>query len=174
MCRCHVFLQPTCSAVAHTSIGVVNAVYHLGVGLAIAWRSEFPTTTTILGLGAVAGNVASFAAIEALTIAAVTMTDTVTSRVVKLGRQLVQLGVEASKRIVLEFLGLGVPEFCPARVRYFFLLRRTTLSHPMATLGFLSDWLWIQMDLCLKARTSNSRKQVAAKTPISSGPKPMP
>ena len=134
MCRCHVFLQPTCSAVAHTSIGVVNAVYHLGVGLAIAWRSEFPTTTTILGLGAVAGNVASFAAIEALTIAAVTMTDTVTSRVVKLGRQLVQLGVEASKRIVLEFLGLGVPEFLPCKGEVFLLVKTDYLvpshGHP--------------------------------------------
>ena len=89
----------------------MNAVNHLGVGIAIAWWSAFPATTNILGLGAVAGNVASFAAVEALAIAATTMNDTATGRVVKLGRQLVQLGVEASERIVLGFLGLGGPEF---------------------------------------------------------------
>ena len=90
---------------------MVNAVDHPGVGLAIAWQSVFPATTNISGLGAVAGNVASFAAVEALAIAAATMTATATGTVVKLGRQLVQLGVEASERIVLGFLGLGGPEF---------------------------------------------------------------
>ena len=73
----------------------MNAVNYLGVVLAIAWQSVFPATTNILGLGAVAGNVASFAAVEALAIAATTMTATATGTVVKLGCQLVHIGVEA-------------------------------------------------------------------------------
>ena len=118
----------------------MNAVDHIGVGLAIAWRSAFPATTNILGLGEVAGNVASFAAVETLAIDTTTMNTTATGRVVNLSCQLVQLGVEASERIVLGFLGLGGPEFFfPARVRYFFLLRRTTSSHPMTTFRFPSD-----------------------------------
>ena len=67
MGRCRVFLRPTRPAAAHTTVGVVKAVNHLGFGLAIAWRSAFPDTTNILGLGAVAVNVASFSAVEALT-----------------------------------------------------------------------------------------------------------
>ena len=124
MGRCHVFLRPTRLAVEHTTVGVVNAVDHLGVGLAIAWRSAFPATTdlTISVLGAVAGNVASFTAFEALSIAAATMTTTATGRVVKLGRRLVQLGVVASKRIVLGFLGLGGPESFPSKGELFLLV----------------------------------------------------
>ena len=119
MGRCHVFLQPTYPEATHTAIGVVNAVDHLGVGLAIAWRSAFTATTKILGLGAVAGNVASFDAVEALAIAATTMTATATGRVVSLGSQLVKLGVEASERIFLGFLGLGGPEFLPCKGEVF-------------------------------------------------------
>ena len=79
---CHVFLQPTRPAAAHTAVGVVNAVNHLGVGIAIAWRSAFPATTNISGLGSVAGNVDSFAAVEALAIATTTMNATATVRVI--------------------------------------------------------------------------------------------
>ena len=101
MGRCHVFLRPTRPAAAHTALGVANTVDHLGVGIAIAWRSAFSATTdlTILGLGAVAENVASFDGVEALAIAATTTTATATGRVVKLGRPLVQLGAEYSKRV---------------------------------------------------------------------------
>ena len=123
MGRCRVFLRPTLPAAAHTVVGVVNAVDHIGVGLAIVWRSEFPATTNISGFEAVAGNVASFAAVEALTIASTTMTATVTGRVVKLGRQIVQLGVETSKRIVLGFLGLGGPEFLPSKGEVLLLVK---------------------------------------------------
>ena len=123
MGRYNVFLRPTRPAAAHTVIGVVNAVDHLGVGLAIAWRSAFTATTNISGLGAVAGNLASFATVEALAISATTMTATATSIVVKLGRQIVQLGVETSKRIVLGFLGLGGPEFLPSKGEVLLLVK---------------------------------------------------
>ena len=103
------FLRPTNPAVVHTAVVVVKAVNHLGVGLAIAWRSSFPAITNILGLGAVAGNVASFAAVEALAIAATIMTATAAGRVVTLGCQLVQIGVKSIERIILGFLGLGGP-----------------------------------------------------------------
>ena len=109
MGRCHVFLQPTHAAAAHTAICVVSAVDHLGVGLTIAWRSAFPATTNISGLGAVAVNMASFAAVEALAIAATIMTATAAGRVVTLGCQLVQIGVKSIERIILGFLGLGGP-----------------------------------------------------------------
>ena len=134
MGRCHVFLRPTCPAAAHTEIGVVNTVNHLGVVLAIAWWGAFLATTCILGLGEVAGHVASFATVEALAIAVTTMTTTTTGRVVKLGRQLVQLGVEASERIVLGFLGLGGPEFLPCKSEVFLLVKTDYLvpshGHP--------------------------------------------
>ena len=119
MGRCHVLLLPNHPAATQPAIGVVNAVDHLGVGLAIAWQSAFPATTNILGLGVVAVNVASFSAFEALAIAATTMTATATGRVVSLGSQLVKLGVEASERIFLGFLGLGGPEFLPCKGEVF-------------------------------------------------------
>ena len=120
---CYVILRPTCPAAAHNAIGVVNTVYHLGVVLAIAWWGAFLATTCILGLGEVAGHVASFATVEALAISATTMTATATSIVVKLGRQIVQLGVETSKRIVLGFLGLGGPEFLPSKGEVLLLVK---------------------------------------------------
>ena len=143
MGRCHVFFRPTCPAAAHTAIGVVNAVDNLGVGLAIAWRSAFPATTNISELGVVAGNVASFAEVEALAISSTTMTATATSRVVKLGRQIVQLGVEASKRIVLRFLGLGGPEFLPSKGEVFLLVKTDYLvpynGHPQIYVGLIMN-----------------------------------
>ena len=122
MGRCRVFLQPTLPAAAHTAVGVVNAVNHIGAELAITWRSALPATTNISGLGAVAGNVASFTTVEALFIASATMTATGIGRVVKLGCQLVQLGVEARERIVVGFLGLRGPEFFPSKGEVFILV----------------------------------------------------
>ena len=143
MGRCHVFLQPTHPAAAHTAICVVSAVDHLGVGLTIAWRSAFPATTNISGLGAVAGNVAIFSAVEALDIDATTMTATETNRVVKLGCQLVQLSVEASERIVLGFLGLGGPEFLPCKGEVFLLVKTDYLVpshvHPWISVSLIMN-----------------------------------
>ena len=109
----------------------MNAVGHLDVGLDIALRIAFPATTNILGLGAVAGNVSSFSAVEALDITTTTMTDTAIDRVVKLGRQLIQFGVEARERIVLGFLGLGGPEFFPSKGEVFLIVKTDylVLSH---------------------------------------------
>ena len=143
MGRCHVFLQPTHPAAAHTAICVVSAVDHLGVGLTIAWRSAFPATTNISGLGAVAGNVASFDGVEALAIAATTMTATATGIVVKLGRQLVQLGVEYSKRVVLGFLGLGGPEFLPSKGEVFLLVKT---DYPVPSHGHLRIYVSLIMN----------------------------
>ena len=131
---CHVFLQTTHPSVAHTAVGVVKAVDHLGVGIAIAWRSVFPATTNISGLGSVAGNVASFTAVESLAISATTMTATATGRVVKLGHQLVQIGEEASERIVLGFMGLGGPEFLPSKGEVFLLVKT---DYPVPSHGHL-------------------------------------
>ena len=122
---------------------MVNAVDHLGVGLAVAWQSAFPATTNILGLGVVAGNVASFSAFEALAIATTTMTATATGIVVKLVRQLVHLRVEARKSIVLGFLGLGGPEFLPSKGEVFLLVKTDYLvpshGHPRISVSLIMN-----------------------------------